>query len=239
MIRFSLTLAAVVLIGTAPASAKPPKLDRKIRKEPVYQTRTPKYGILMFGMEGKDRVWMVQDGDALYVDRNGDGDLTEPGKKVKAERWEGQTSEEEGFLFEAGDVTLGGRTHKALRLTFSPLKRFASSVLAGTAIKEALAKDQKAWAVIVSIDVDVPGFRGNGIGGRPAMIAGPIDKVGVLQFNTGGGARRLVWRSIGDQVFRPGDFLASRPQQRLDAGRGHTRFGSRDFCFLLLPKDHS
>ena len=30
--------------------------------------------------EAQTRVWIVQDGDTLYVDRNGNGDLTEPGE---------------------------------------------------------------------------------------------------------------------------------------------------------------
>ncbi len=35
--------------------------------------------------------WLVRDGDTLYVDRNGNGDLTEPGEKVAAEKWPGAT----------------------------------------------------------------------------------------------------------------------------------------------------
>jgi hypothetical protein len=58
------------------------KADRTIKKEPTYKTK-PKYCLLVFGPEAKTRVWVVIDGDAAYVDRNGNGDLTEPGKRVQ------------------------------------------------------------------------------------------------------------------------------------------------------------
>jgi hypothetical protein len=52
------------------------QIDRTIRKEPAYQTQAPKYCLLVFGPEAKLRVWLVLDGEVLYVDQNGDGDLT-------------------------------------------------------------------------------------------------------------------------------------------------------------------
>ena len=56
------------------------KIDRTIAKEPAY-TSKPKYCLLVFGPEAKTRVWLVPDGDTLYVDRNGNGDLTEKGER--------------------------------------------------------------------------------------------------------------------------------------------------------------
>jgi hypothetical protein len=50
----------------------------------VYETKTPKYCLLVFGPEAKHRVWLVLDGDTLYVDKNGNGDLTEVGERIKA-----------------------------------------------------------------------------------------------------------------------------------------------------------
>src|SRR5262245_20330579 len=68
-----------------PASAADlSKVDRTIAKEPAYHTKTPKYCLLVFGAEAQTRVWLVLDGDTLYVDRNGNGDLTEAGEAVKA-----------------------------------------------------------------------------------------------------------------------------------------------------------
>jgi hypothetical protein len=51
------------------------KLDRTIAKEPAYQ-KSPKYALLLFGNEARLRVWLVLDGDTVYLDRNADGDLT-------------------------------------------------------------------------------------------------------------------------------------------------------------------
>jgi hypothetical protein len=156
------------------------KIDRTIRKEPVYRTKAPMYGLLAFGPEGKDRVWLVRDGDTLYVDRNGNGDLTEPGEKVAAEKKPGRDLEEEGGDFDIGDVTVGGRTHKALAVSFLPLRQYADRGLPG--VKAALAKDPKALAVRISADVAVPGIKGGSLGGRLAFTAGPADPVGVLLF---------------------------------------------------------
>jgi protocatechuate 3,4-dioxygenase beta subunit len=50
-------------------------------KEPKYQ-HEPRYALLVFGPKREQRVWMVLDGGALYVDRNANGDLTEADEKV-------------------------------------------------------------------------------------------------------------------------------------------------------------
>jgi hypothetical protein len=77
------TLAALGLWAAPAGSVDLAKIDRSIRKEPVYQSKDPQYCLLVFGPEAKVRVWLVLDGDALYVDRNGNGDLTEPGERIE------------------------------------------------------------------------------------------------------------------------------------------------------------
>jgi hypothetical protein len=76
-------LALFLTDGTAATlfGADLANIDRAIAKEPAYKSK-PKYCLLVFGPEAKLRVWLVQDGNILYIDRNGNGDLTEPGKKV-------------------------------------------------------------------------------------------------------------------------------------------------------------
>src|SRR6266566_2992050 len=74
---------AVLVLAPLAQAADLAKIERKIAKEPTYQTQTPKYCLLVFGLDAKTRVWLVQDGDTLYLDRNGNGDLTEDGKRVK------------------------------------------------------------------------------------------------------------------------------------------------------------
>jgi hypothetical protein len=62
-------------------AAEPPAKDRAIAKEPVYESKEPRFCQLVFGPEAKHSVWLVIDGDHLYVDRNGNGNLTEEGKR--------------------------------------------------------------------------------------------------------------------------------------------------------------
>jgi hypothetical protein len=78
--NFALLLANIAAVTTAAADLT--KIDRTIAKEPVYQNK-PKYCLLVFGPDAKTRVWLVIDGDVLYVDRNGNGDLTEKGERLE------------------------------------------------------------------------------------------------------------------------------------------------------------
>lgn len=59
-------------------------MDRSLRKEPTYESKEPQYCLLVFGPESNIRVWVVLDGDVLYLDRNGNGDLTDPGERIAA-----------------------------------------------------------------------------------------------------------------------------------------------------------
>jgi hypothetical protein len=80
-----LTVGFYLAVGVVPAlAADLTKIERTLIKEPIYQTKTPKYGLLAFGVDAKIRVWVVLDGDVMYLDRNGNGDLTESGKRVDA-----------------------------------------------------------------------------------------------------------------------------------------------------------
>jgi hypothetical protein len=112
----------------------------------------------VFGPEGKDRVWLVLDGDTLYVDRNGNGDLTEYGEKITATKKPGRDPEEDGYTFEVGDLTVGSRTHKGLTLYFTPLKLYADASLGKRPeVKAALAKEPKALIVYLTVDAKCRG----------------------------------------------------------------------------------
>lgn len=78
MFRSGLGIAVLSVLATAATGASAAdlsKIDRAIRKEPNYKGK-PQYALLLFGPEAKTRVWVVKDGETLYVDRDGDGDLT-------------------------------------------------------------------------------------------------------------------------------------------------------------------
>ena len=70
-----LAVLTCISFGAASLSATDlTKIDRKITKEPAYKFK-PKYCLLVFGPEARTRVWLVLDGDTLYVDRNCNGVL--------------------------------------------------------------------------------------------------------------------------------------------------------------------
>jgi hypothetical protein len=167
------------LLAAPAAAADLSKIDRTIRKEPAYAGK-PRYCLLVFGPEAKDRVWLVHDGETLYVDRNGNGDLTEPGKKVGVKK----DSKANGLTFEAGDLTVGGKVHKSLFVWFLPLKKWADNpALADIGvIRDALKADPAAVVADVSLDVESARFKGPGLGGRIEQQAGFYDLTGVLTF---------------------------------------------------------
>lgn len=77
---FTAALAAVALQSALAADLD--AVPRTIAKEPTY-TSKPAYCLLVLGAEAVARVWVVRDGDTVYVDRNGNGDLTEAGERVE------------------------------------------------------------------------------------------------------------------------------------------------------------
>jgi hypothetical protein len=191
-------LAAVLAAWpAAPAlGADPPAIDRKIGQEPKYQTGKPKYGLLAFGPDGADRVWLVQDGDTLYVDRNGNGNLTGAGDKVPAKKPRAGVEPEGGeYTFEIGDLTVGGKTHKGFTLITFPLARFSHVFKDYPAAEAQLKADPKAVIVRVNGEVEVPGLKGGGTDGRVGFYSALIDQ---------GGGCVLADKPADAPVFRPG-----------------------------------
>jgi hypothetical protein len=84
------------------------KLDRSISKEPAYHSKTPEYCLLVFGPRAETCVWVVNDHEKLYIDRNGNGDLTESGEAVAKSDY--------GETFSCGDITSrdGKTTYRSL-----------------------------------------------------------------------------------------------------------------------------
>lgn len=69
--------------------------ERSSIKEPTYQS-TPKYSLITLGNTGEVKVWMVEDGKRLFVDKNANGDMTDDGPPIQpsnvrdlgANRWD-------------------------------------------------------------------------------------------------------------------------------------------------------
>src|SRR5262249_8163956 len=148
-----LTAASAALLFASPAfAADLTKVDRTIVREPAYQS-TPRYCLLVFGPEARTRVWLVQDGATLYVDRNGNGDLTEAGEKVAAKT--NRHTEDGEYNFEAGEIADGALVHKDLRCSIMRIDHLADD---DERVKALLSGDPKARGYMVDCDVEVPGL---------------------------------------------------------------------------------
>jgi hypothetical protein len=123
-------LACWLAIASACAGDELPdlgKLDRTIRKQPVYMSKQPLYGLLAFGPKADKRVWIVLDKskpdtdqyDVLYVDHNADGDLTASNKRLTAK------AEGESGLFTLSKFTdpANGAEHKEFRVRVTGKER--------------------------------------------------------------------------------------------------------------------
>ena len=101
---------------------------------------------------------LVHDGDRLYVDRNGNGDLTEPGETVVAEARDSKPAEGV-FLFKAGDIPDAAGEHKDLRVAWmnvDHMRIFSSTVAAR------LDREPNFRGCWISLDVVMPGHQGQG-----------------------------------------------------------------------------
>ncbi len=124
--RIFCTLAVLALAVSSHAAElfDVSKLDRAIAKEPAYVAKQPLYGLAAIGKTAQLRIWMVldkskADGDAydvVYVDLNGNGDLTDPGEKVTSEK--GRFGRGSFALPELADAN-GGEAHTEFKLTVS------------------------------------------------------------------------------------------------------------------------
>jgi hypothetical protein len=87
-----------------------PQLGRTPVKEPTY-TSTPKYCLLALGLNGDTKVWMVEDGKRLFLDKNANGDLTDDGPPIEPskERGVGTKQWDFNYVHDAITATDGSR----------------------------------------------------------------------------------------------------------------------------------
>lgn len=130
----------------------------------------------MFGPEAKTRIWLVLDGKSLYVDRNANGDLTDDGEKIAAIKGADFLDED---IFEIGEIHDGGRTHKNLTLY---VRKVDSLARRDESLQKELARLPGGRGCSLSVHVELPGWKGLGIGGRVRQVAGPYDTQGFLAF---------------------------------------------------------
>jgi hypothetical protein len=211
-LRLLAGLLHVVAAQSAALAADPPLIDRSIGEQPTYQTKSPGYALLSFGEGKADRVWLVWDRNALYVDRNSNGDLTDPTDLIAAQPQRPGWAADGSYTFEVGELSLGERTHKGLTVTVAQLARYEGGSLGQRADVQALLKqDPSAVTFTVSLDAEIPGLPGGGIGGRLSYLAGPVDLDGVLQFGNQPQAAPVI-KIGGPHVIT---FFGERPSMRV------------------------
>lgn len=116
MRRRMLLALGLWFVASVASAADLTKIERKLVKEPAYQSKAPKYCLLVFGAETRTRIWLVLDDDFIHVDRNGDGDLTGAGERLPASK---ENTLVKAFdTFEIGDVVETGTQvkHSELRV---------------------------------------------------------------------------------------------------------------------------
>ncbi len=130
-----------------PLTARPADLahiDRKIAKEPQYQNK-PQYALAVLGAEARFKVWLVSDGKVLYVDKNGNGDLTEAEERFVS-------TKEEGQQFKIGDIKVGDQVYRDLTVHIDKLS--SQSFYADLpAYQKLLAADANARSYYIGVDV--------------------------------------------------------------------------------------
>ncbi len=197
--RLVLLLATVITVILPPSASALDltRIERVIVREPDYQTTTPRYALVVLGPEATSRVWLVVDGDHLYVDRNGNGDLTESDELVAGNRskdgqvarfhvkglnaWDGQTADlrivltGETNFYDALALTLDGVPYQSVSFDNEGSFRFADSaaqapiVHFGGPLHMSLRIDQSLRRGTKSSVMTMIGSRGLGDGAFAAL----------------------------------------------------------------------
>ncbi len=171
----AITLLFLMAVSSPCFAVDLTKIERSIRKETAYQDK-PKYCLLVFGPEATTRVWLVLDGKRLFVDRNGNGDLTDDGEPVAAAE-SARIMEEEAY--EVGEIRDGTRTHKNLTLRSRKLESYYD---ADGSIRKWVAATPGARGLFLRAEIEMPGWKGNGVGGRIEQYVFFRDAHGFLTF---------------------------------------------------------
>ncbi len=112
MLLSHLLTAALFAAGPPPAALTDlDRVSRTLDTEPTYNTRSPKYCLLVFGPEARTLVWLVHDGDAMHALASPDGKSPRRWRQAKGPQY-----------FQIGDVWEDGgkTTYKGLRFSANP-----------------------------------------------------------------------------------------------------------------------
>jgi len=173
---------AVSLFGyiRAANAADLAQIERKIAKEPAYHGQ-PKYCLLVFGPEARTRIWIVMDDESLYVDRNGNGDLTEKGKKVAPRDL--KFPRDKIMVFDGGELQDRTYTHKLINV--QRYIRNSQQPATGSPPKIPMPGEASTtYSYFLGLDVEIPSIVGRqGTSRKIVQWAGGWDVNGYLQFS--------------------------------------------------------
>lgn len=165
---FCLTVAGVGFIQAGDLD----QIDRVLRKEPAYQSKAPKYALLVLGPEARKRIWLVLDGTTLYVDRNGNGDLTEAGETILGKKSDQAGLGEGVYTFAVGELRDGERRHRNVTL-------IATGLSSTSKTKTAASNSPRSLSFRIRMEAEIPGFEGVTKDGHVLQLGGSS---GSLQF---------------------------------------------------------
>jgi hypothetical protein len=210
MLTFTTALLLASVSGMTAWGADLTKIDRTIAKEPAYRGK-PKYGLLVFGPEARTRVWLVLDGDVLYADKNGNGDLTEKGERITQVPMREMVDRTIGFPL--GELSL---PDDSFPKNSSGLSVYRETKQGATGALLTITINQKTWMggfpKLADRPQDAPIIHFNFDGplsfvclDPPTFVPGKTTKL-VIHIGTPGlGEKACVWRShassiVGGQV---------------------------------------
>ncbi len=223
-------LVAASVWGSAASAADLSKIERTIHKEPTYESK-PKYCLLVFGPEAKTRVWLVQDGLALFVDRNANGDLTEPGEKVEKDK---VANVDDIRSFDAGEIKDGSLTHSGLSVT--QFKMTPDSVGNAKEFQRIAGSGSEAWTWWIRINAERPPDANSNLPKRVKYVANG-DGLGYLLFGDQPQTAPVIhfngpW-TLGLQDIK--QRLEIGKSTMLQIGVGTPGIGAGSFAFVLYP----
>ena len=172
---FSLSLCLCLALGPVDLGS----LDRTIVKEPKYEG-TPSYCLLALGPQAKHKVWLVLDGKTLYVDRNGNGDLTEPEEKLTGKEKFGE------LVFTLDEMHFSGQRYTKLHVGIRNARPIGEAWMAMPMFAEFLARhpEGKLYSIHLETPLHTPMKGADRVTLREREISGTsgYDARGILQF---------------------------------------------------------
>lgn len=186
------------------------RLDRTLKKAPPFRTQNPGYALLAFGEPIAAKVWLVQDGDELHLDLNGNGDLSDPGERFAAKAGPATDPSDGQFHFEIPELTIAGRSHRGFGLSLRKVSDRGEDPLLSAALK---ANPNFRYCSLW-LDCADARWPDKGLGGRIRMIAHGSDPRGCLQLGKSPAEAPIL--HFGGPLQ-----LAPDRHQELVAGREH------------------